>query len=224
MSRNIFITGTGTDVGKTYISALIVKYLKDLGYKSGYYKAAVSGNEKINGVLTAGDAKYVQEISNLKESPNKMVSYIYETAVSPHLAALNEKLPIEMNKIINDFNNICAKYDFVTVEGSGGIICPLRYDDKKIFLTDVIKELNLPAIMVSNAKLGSINSAVLTAEYLKSHNITLKGIILNNYDENNFMENDNKKMIEELCNTKILACVKNNDKAIKIEGLENLYE
>ena len=224
MSKKIFITGTGTDVGKTYISALLVKYLKSLGYKSGYYKAAVSGNDEINGVLTAGDAKYVKEIAALCETPNEMVSYVYKEPVSPHLAAIKENNPIDMNKIKNDFNTICNKYDFVTVEGSGGIVCPIRYDNKKILLEDIIKELNLSVIIVTNAKLGSINSAVLTTEYLKSRNISIKGIILNNFNENDFMEADNKKMIEDLCQIPVLACVKYNDTDIKAEGLECLYE
>ena len=103
MSKNIFITGIGTDVGKTYISALIVKYLKDLGYKSSYYKAAVSGNEKEKGRLIAGDAKFVCETANLNEDPNELVSYIYEEAISPHLAAMRENNPPKMEKIKEDF-------------------------------------------------------------------------------------------------------------------------
>ncbi|MBQ3311223.1 dethiobiotin synthase [bacterium] len=224
MSKNIFITGVGTDVGKTYVTALIVKYLKDLGYKSGYYKAAVSGNERINGELVAGDAKYVKDIANLSENPNDMVSYIYEEAISPHLAAIREKEPVEIEKVRKDFKRVCENHDFVTVEGSGGILCPIRYDDKKIWLEDIIKELNLSTIIVANAKLGSINATGLTVSYLKSKNIPIKGIILNNFDENDFMEKDNKKMIEELTGVKILACVKDNAKTIEIKGLEDLYE
>ncbi len=224
MSKSIFITGIGTDVGKTYVTALIVKYLKDLGYNSGYYKAAVSGNERVNGELVAGDAKYVKEIANLSDNANEMVSYIYEEAISPHLAAIMENKPVEIEKIKEDFKKVCSKNDFVTVEGSGGILCPIRYDNKKVWLEDIIKELNLSTIIVANAKLGSINATGLTVSYLKSKNIPIKGIILNNFDENDFMEKDNKKMIEELTGVKILACVKDNAKTIEIKGLENLYE
>ena len=224
MSKSIFITGIGTDVGKTYVTALIVKYLKDLGYNSGYYKAAVSGNERVNGELVAGDAKYVKEIANLSDNANEMVSYIYEEAISPHLAAIMENKPVEIEKIKEDFKKVCSKNDFVTVEGSGGILCPIRYDNKKVWLEDIIKELNLSTIIVANAKLGSINATGLTVSYLKSKNIPIKGIILNNFDENDFMEQDNKKMIEELTGIKVLACVKDNAKYIEINGLEDLYE
>lgn len=224
MSKNIFVTGIGTDVGKTYVTALIVKYLKDLGYKSSYYKAAVSGNDRINGELTAQDAKFVTEVAGINENPNNLVSYIYQEAISPHLAAIKENLPADINKIKKDFENICKKNDFVTVEGSGGILCPIRYDEQKIWLEDIIKALNLSTIIVANAKLGSINATGLTFSYLKSKNIPIKGIILNEFDENNFMERDNKKMIEDLTQVKVLACVKKNDKNIVIEGIEGLYE
>ena len=224
MSKNIFITGTGTDVGKTYVSALLVKYLKNSGYKSGYYKAAVSGNEKINGILTAGDALFVKNTAGLKQDANDMVSYIYEEPLSPHLASIRENRPVELNKIKADFERICVQNDFVTMEGSGGIICPIRYDGKIIMLEDIIKMLNLSAIIVSNAKLGSINSAGLTVSYLKNKGINIKGIIINDFDKNSFMEQDNIKMIEDLTQVKILSLVERGQKCIDIENIEDLYE
>ena len=224
MSKNIFITGIGTDIGKTYVSALIVKYLKELGYKSGYYKAAVSGNEKVNGVLIPQDAKFVRDTAKLDEDVNNMVSYVYEEAVSPHLAAIRTNNPVDMSVIINDFEKICQKNDYVTVEGSGGILCPIRYDSQKIWLEDIIKKLNLSVIIVANAKLGSINSTGLTVSYLKSKNIKIKGIILNDFCENDYMEQDNKSIIEDLTQTNIIACVKRNAQDIVIKGIEKLYE
>ena len=224
MSKNIFITGIGTDIGKTYVSALIVKYLKELGYKSGYYKAAVSGNEKVNGVLIPQDAKFVRDTAKLDEDVNNMVSYVYEEAVSHHLAAIRTNNPVDMSVIINDFEKICQKNDYVTVEGSGGILCPIRYDSQKIWLEDIIKKLNLSVIIVANAKLGSINSTGLTVSYLKSKNIKIKGIILNDFCENDYMEQDNKSIIEDLTQTNIIACVKRNAQDIVIKGIEKLYE
>lgn len=224
MSKNIFITGIGTDVGKTYVTALIVKYLKDLGYNSLYYKAAVSGNDRINGELIAGDSKFVCDVANLDENPNDLVSYVYEEAISPHLAAIREKKPVELSKIKEDFNRISKKCDFLTIEGSGGILCPIRYDEEKIWLLDIIRELNLSVIIIANAKLGSINNTGLTVHYLKSQNIKIKGIILNEFDENSFMELDNKKMIEELTGIPVIAYIKKDQKKLEIKGLEDLYE
>lgn len=225
MSKNIFITGTGTDVGKTYISALLVKLLKEKGYKSLYYKAAVSGNDRINGKLVAGDSKFVCDTSDLPENPNDLVSYIFEEPLSPHLAARREKCIINIDKIKNDFNNVCGNADFVTVEGSGGILCPIYFENNsKIWLEDIIRELNLSVIIVSNAKLGSINSAGLSVSYLKNKGINIKGIIFNDFEKNSFMEQDNIKMIEDLTQVKILSVVERGQKNIDIENIEDLYE
>ena len=82
----------------------------------------------------------------------------------------------------------------MVVEGAGGIVCPFGDD---LVLPVVIKALGLDIIIVASASLGTINSTVLTVEYAKSHGINVKGIILNNYDETDFMQVDNKKMVEK---------------------------
>lgn len=83
MSRNIFITGTGTDVGKTYVTGLIVKKLRESGADAAYYKAAMSGNERRpDGSLIPGDALQVKNMSGIRQSLEEMCPYVYETAVS----------------------------------------------------------------------------------------------------------------------------------------------
>ena len=181
MSKGIFITATGTDIGKTFVTGLIVKKLRDAGLNAGYYKAALSGAElQPDGTWLPGDAAYVAKISGMTEKPEELVSYIYKTAVSPHLAALREGNPVELDKVKADFAAAQAKYDYVTMEGSGGIICPIRWDEQHLLLEDVIKATNLGTLVISNAALGSINACVLTVFYLQQKGIPVRGIILNN--------------------------------------------
>ena len=227
MSKNLFITGTGTDVGKTFISALIIKKLYENGFNAGYFKAAMSGNIRDNKEnLIPGDAKFVKEVSGISESLKDMCPYVYENAVSPHLASRIERQPIKMDIIKEKFNKVCEKYDYVTMEGSGGIICPISFDKEKIMLEDIIRELNLSCLIVADAGLGTINGVVLTIEYMKSKGINVKGIIFNHYHEGNVMEEDNLKMCEYLTNLKVIACVKDSDTKINIDAdtLASLYE
>lgn len=102
----------------------------------------------------------------------------------------------------------------------------MRYDNKKVFLEDVIKMLNLPCLMIANAGLGTINSVVLTAEYMNSRNIPIKGIILNHFHTEDVMEEDNKKMCEALTGIPVIACVKDNctDLDISAEYIASLCE
>ena len=224
MSKGIFITGTGTDVGKTYAAALLLKKMRE-AVNAGYYKAALSGAEVIDGKRTAGDAYRVCKTAGIDGDPNDYVSYIYDEAVSPHLAARNEGNPVSLDKVKQDFVHICDEYEQVVVEGSGGIVCPIRYDSEKIMLIDVIKALKLDVIIVSETRLGSINSAVLTYEYAVNHGIGVRGFILNNYNPDDEMQRDNKLMIEQLTGAEILGIVKENADEIELFcGIDNLIK
>lgn len=226
MSKGLFVSATGTDVGKTYVTALLVKKLVQSGLAAGYYKAALSGAECQNGQLVPGDADYVRRVAGLKQIYSEMVSYVYENAVSPHLAARLEQLPVELSRIKKDFYSVAAAYDYVTMEGSGGIVCPIRYDEEQqLFLADIIQTLRLPVLLVADAGLGTLNSVVTTCEYMQNHNLPLAGIILNNYDENQFMHRDNRLMIERLTGRPPLAVVAPGctDLALAAADLAALY-
>ena len=207
LSKGLFISATGTDIGKTYVTALIVKKLREAGLNAGYYKAALSGADCIKN----SDAGFVNEFAKIGQDENTLLSYLYKNAVSPHLAAKIEGNPVEKDVVIQGYKTVQAKYDYVTVEGSGGIICPIRYDDKaQYFLEDIIKWLNLSVLLVADAGLGTINSVVLTKEYMQNHGLKLQGIILNNYT-GTVMQKDNIKMIEAMTGQKVLALVKPDD-------------
>lgn len=228
MKKALFITGTGTDIGKTYVTSLIVKKLRDAGLNAGYYKAALSGAEPdANGTLQPGDAIYVNKVANIGEKTENLVSYVYKEAVSPHLAAKINDQPIDFAKVTADFKRALAKYDYLTMEGSGGIICPLRWDNQQhVILDDLVKKLDLGVLIIADAGLGTINAAVLTIEHLKSRNIPIKGIIFNNYIPHDLMQDDNERMIEEMTGIKVLAKVKKGDTELNmaVSCLQSLYE
>lgn len=227
MSKSLFITGTGTDVGKTYITGLIVKKLRERGRSAAYYKAAMSGNERrSDGSLIPGDAVQVKTMSGIEQPVEEMCPYIYETAASPHLAAKCEGNPVEMECVLKNFDCICDKYEYITAEGSGGILCPLRFDEQKIQLEDFIKARRLACLMIADAGLGTINAVVLTAEYMKAHEIPVKGIIFNHYEPGNPLHEDNKLMCEAMTGLRVIACVKDGDTDLDVpfEMLEGLYE
>lgn len=227
MSKALFITGTGTDIGKTYVAGLIVKKIAEAGKSAAYYKAAMSGNNRrADGSLIPGDALFVKQTSGIQQPIAEMCPYIYENAYSPHLASRIEGHPVKMSVVKEGYEKICEKYEYVTMEGSGGILCPICFDEEKIQLEDVIKELGLSCIIVADAGLGTINSVVLTVEYMKAHNIIVKGIIFNNYHPGNVMEDDNIFMCEYMTGLPALAKVQEGDIRLDmdVEVLTQLYE
>ena len=154
------------------------------------------------------------------------MSYVYKEAVSPHLAAKINNNPIDFDVITRDFTRAKNKYDYLVVEGSGGVVCPLRFDDsKKIMLIDIITTFNFPIVLVADAGLGTINAAVLTVEYLQRRNINIKGIILNHFRDE-LMERDNLMMIETLTNIPVIAKVQRGDTSLNVDinNLINIFE
>ena len=158
MSKSIFITGTGTDIGKTYISALIMKKMISENMNACYFKPVLSGAEKRDGKIYAGDIEYVKEISGLNEDSKNLGSFIYEYPASPHLAAKLENQPFNMEKVVQDYRKLSEKYEYILVEGAGGIFCPFTDDFEPIYTKDIIKALNTSCILVANTTLGAINN------------------------------------------------------------------
>ena len=227
MSKALFVTGTGTDTGKTYVTGLIIKKLQEAQKNPAYYKAAMSGNDRRpDGTLIPGDALAVQTMSGIDQSLTSMCPYVYEHAYSPHLASRLEGNPVVMDVVTHGFADVTAVYDYVTVEGSGGILCPICFDEARIQLEDVVKELHLSSILIADAGLGTINSVVLTAEYMKTHGLPLKGIIFNHYHPGDVMEDDNIFMCEHMTGLPTLAKVQDGDTELdmNIDALCALYD
>ena len=226
MGKALFVTGTGTDIGKTYVTGLIVKCLRDAGRSAGYYKAALSGAEvAADGTLLPGDALHVARTAGL-DAADVTVSYVYRDAVSPHLAAQIEHRPMDFAKVAEDYRRAKERTDYLTVEGSGGIICPLRWDDDEhVVLDDLAVRLGLAALVVADAGLGTINAAVLTAEHLHARGIPLRGFIFNNW-QGGLMQEDNVRMVEEITGAHVLARVPHGATELPMgaDALAALYE
>lgn len=215
MIKGLFITGTDTDIGKTYVTSRIVKELKRK-YQVGYYKAALSGAMIVDDKVIPGDKDFVIKYANLQKEDGK-VSYIYEDAYAPHLAAKKINNSVELTVVEKDLNDLQKNHEIVVIEGSGGIICPLRDDDKQIMLTDIMKLSGYPLIIVTASGLGSINSAVLTALYAKSLGLKVLGFIMNYFEEDNLLHQDNRKMIEKLSGYRVLGyLVKDGERIIEL--------
>ena len=227
MSKKLFVTGTGTDVGKTYVTALMVKKLHGAGLRAAYYKAAMSGNVcRPDGTLIPGDALCVQQVSGIGQSLESMCPYVYEHAYSPHLASRLEGNPIRMDVVKAGFAALESEYDYITVEGSGGILCPICFDEAKIQLEDVIRELDAACVIVADAGLGTINSVGLTASYMRAKGIPVKGLIFNHCHPGDVMEEDNLEMCRYFTGLDILAKVRDDDTELDISpaALAALYE
>ncbi|MFH1576247.1 MAG: dethiobiotin synthase [Candidatus Margulisiibacteriota bacterium] len=195
----IFITGTDTEVGKTFITALLAQYLMDQGINVGAMKPIACGPKKDN------DAIWLKTALKLKD-PLKLINPIqFKQPLAPHTAArlLNKK--ISLSKIFKAYKKLKKEHDLVLVEGIGGALVPITQD---YFVADLIKDLKLPTIIVARAGLGTLNHTLSTIEILRSRKIEILGVILNGFKGKERSEKTNAEDITKISKVPILAKIK----------------
>ena len=201
----IFVTGTDTDVGKSYVSKGILAELIKNGDTAGYLKPFQSG--VIEGVLSDAD--------NVKSASDKIktiCSYTTNTPSTPLISGEIDNVEFDLKKVTADFEALKKEYDNVVVEGSGGIYVPVK---KGVLMTDVIKQLKLPVLIVARPDLGTINHTLMTIDCLINNDIKVLGVVISNYPEktNDPVVTRACEMIEMFSgNVEILGIVKHNQK------------
>lgn len=201
MGKCIFITGTDTNVGKTVITGCLAAALSRAGKKVAYYKPVQCGN-LLKGTIKSPDLAVVKELSNIPD--NSLANdYCFSLAASPHLAAEHDKTKIDIDVIKRRNKLLLNEYDFVLIEGAGGLIVPIT---RSYTFLDLIKDLSVPVVIITRAGLGTINHTSLTINALKSMEVPILGVIFNYY-KGSLIEEDNKKIISTLNNVPVLGVV-----------------
>lgn len=177
MKRGLCVIGTGTDVGKTVVSAALCTLARSRGDRVTYFKPVLSGAVQEGNRLIPGDTRFVCETAGLQESWEVLTPCIYRNPLSPHLAARLEGRPVDRERIGKAFLDLACRYDTLIVEAAGGLAVPL--DDEGFLMADLLQEFGLPTLLVASAGLGTINHTVLSVEYARSKGISLLGVLLN---------------------------------------------
>ena len=209
---NIFVTGTDTDVGKTFITSALAALMQSLGYKTGVYKPFQSGAEEKNGFLMAPDLAYVKKIDAFVETA---CTYLMRPATAPSLAAEIDKISIDINAIARDYKTLNNKCELVITEGAGGLCVPIA---PRLLTSDIVKFLNLPLIIIARPDLGTINHTLLTINYAKDQNINVRGVIINKYPKgtSDIAIRTAPRLIEEYSDAKVIGIIK------EVENIEKI--
>jgi len=195
-----FVTGTDTDVGKTYIAAALVRHFAQQGKTALGMKPVAAGCEKINDELSNADVKALVAASNVQAALTDINPYVFAPAIAPHIAAEQAGLTVSIAKIQQAFDRLQAQADVVIVEGAGGFRVPISREQT---MADVAVQLGLPVIMVVGVKLGCINHALMTAGSIRAAGLNLVGWVANRIDPNMPVIEENiatlKAMIKAPC-------------------------
>ena len=205
--KTYFITGTGTDIGKTFVTGVLAKHFTEQGLKTLVMKPIQTGMKNpFNGDI--GKVR-VAAPDIIETTQDEACQYCLEFEASPHIAAEKENVVIDFEKILEAYRRNIAKYspDVAMLEGAGGLMVPI---DRKRMTIELIKYLDFPVILVTDALLGMINHTVLSLNELNRRNIEVAGVIINNmpahHDE---IAEDNLRFISD--NANLLGVVRRSE-------------
>ncbi len=171
MSRAYFLTGTDTEVGKTLISAALLRAAAVQGLRALGMKPVAAGD--------AGDVDALIAASNVQAPREAVNPYLLREPLSPHLAARRDGVAIDLERIARCFDELRGRADFLVVEGAGGFRVPLTETHDG---ADLAARLGLPVILVVGLRLGCLNHALLTAEAIRARGLHLAGWVANQVD------------------------------------------
>lgn len=193
MKETIFISGIGTNVGKSYATGWFANELSKQCKSVITLKMIQTGNEGYS-----EDIEIHRKLMGLPilEIDKKFITapIIMTYPASPHLAAKIDNCNIDLSKIEKSQDTLYKEYDIILMEGAGGLMVPITED----YLTiDYIKDRNIPMALVTNGQLGSINHTLLSLEAIKNRNIKLKYVIYNSFfDEDKTIAKETLKYLE----------------------------
>jgi len=200
MEKSFFITGTDTDVGKTWVTVALMRFFKNNGLSVAGMKPVAAGCEWIDGQLKNADALLLQQNSSALLNYEEVNPYAYESAVSPHLAAGKNIAQLEL--ILQSFQHLKTKAEVVVVEGAGGWFAPLNRQED---IADLAKLLKIPVIMVVAIRLGCINHARLTFQAIQAANVECAGWLAVCIDPKMQFQSENIETIKNKLSTPLLG-------------------
>lgn len=177
--KGYFVTGTDTGIGKTRVSAGLLKAMSKAGMKCAGMKPVASGAGMTAEGLRNEDALALQAAASVKKPYAVVNPYCFAPPVAPHLAAREAQVEIGLEPIRAAYSELCLGADAVVVEGVGGWQVPLS---ETLELTDLARELELPVLLVVGMRLGCLNHALLTARAIRADGLELAGWVANAMD------------------------------------------
>lgn len=202
VKKRLFITGTDTDAGKTFVAAGILAAAKRAGLRTIGLKPVAAGAEEIDGVWRNDDALSLMAQTSVKLAYEQINPVLLKPAIAPHIAAAEEGVNLSVSRLEGVIKGaLLTPHDFALVEGAGGWRVPLN---QREMLSDLAKSLNFPVILVVNMKLGCINHATLTAEAIARDGLNLVGWVANMGQDMPYYE-ENIATIDSIITAPLLA-------------------
>lgn len=200
--RGLFITGTDTGAGKTFVASALVRALRRQGVRVVPMKPVASGCQQTEAEAFSEDARQLIEAAETVAPPHLISPYRFLPSIAPHIAAAQAGVRIEIVPILEAFRQLASYGDVAIVEGVGGLRVPLNECDEVV---DLIAALGLPVVVVVALRLGCLNHALLTAESLIRRGLPFAGWVANHVDPDMAAQEANLDFLREHISAPLLA-------------------
>ena len=201
--KSLFIAGTDTDVGKTYITAGLAITLRKMGIDIGVMKPFAAGIAQKKGYKSE-DVEILCKSAQIHDPENLVNPQFFPISASPYTAWKKLKIKPKIPMILSSFKKLSNIHEMMLVEGMGGILTPILKD---YYVTNLIKDMKIPTIIVTRSKVGTVNHTLMTVKMCEKYKIPIKGIIINNFDDDGYPINQLKKDLEDLTGVKVLGSI-----------------
>jgi len=201
--KSLFITGTDTDVGKTYITAGLAITLRKMSIDVGVMKPFAAGVAQKKG-FKSEDVEILSKSAQTNDPETLVNPQFFPIPASPYTAWKKLKIKPKIPLVLSSFKKLTNIHEMMLVEGMGGILTPILKD---YYVTNLIKDMKIPTIIVTRSKVGTVNHTLMTVKMCEKYKIPIKGIIINNFDDDGYPINQLTKDLETLTGVKVLGSI-----------------
>jgi dethiobiotin synthetase len=203
MKKGFFITGTDTDIGKTFTTAGLAGSLRELGIDVGVFKPMMSGVKRED---PTSDAYLLKQLSKDEHSLEVINPFQFDEPLAPYLASKRAGKLISIEEILQKWEDIKNTHDCYLVEGAGGLAVPLG---GSFLVSDLARAIGFPLIIIARPSLGTVNHTLLTIHYAKSMGLKVAGVIINGLKEEQtgVAEQTNPSLIEEFSGIPVIGVI-----------------
>jgi len=219
--KSYFITGTDTDVGKTWIIAGLARAFRNMGINIGIMKPFAAGTLQKTG-FKSKDIEILSRAAKVNDPENLVNPQFFPIPASPYTAMKNSEVHVKVNVdlILQNFKKLSSIHDSILVEGMGGIMTPIL---KNYYVTNLINDLNLETIIVTRTRIGTLNHTIMTCKMAKKYGIHVRGIIINQIDLDGYDVDVLKDDIEDVTGFSVLGTVP-FFKTFDIDQIANIFQ
>lgn len=203
--KSFFISGTDTDVGKTWITAGLARAAKNIGIDVGIMKPFAAGEAQKTGYKSE-DVQILANAADVNDHENLVNPQFFPIPAAPYTAMkisnILEKVNVDL--VLRNFKKLSELHECILVEGMGGIMTPIL---KNYFITNLINDFNLEVILITRNRIGTLNHTIMTCNAAKRYGIKIKGIIINEIDLNGYATDVLQDDLEDITGISVLGSI-----------------